>query len=104
MAASKPKTVADFMADNDRETAVKNKIEAAFRAMLKIGPQEHDTETEMAKRAGLQLAELIKSRDQFHRHIAFCPKLMGRKERYVWFADPKQVPAKFRYNPETTSG
>lgn len=104
MASSKAKTVADFMASNDRETVVRNKIEAAFAAMLKVGPQEHDSEMDMAKRAGLQLAELIKSRDEFHRHVAFCPKLMGRKERYIWFADPKHVPPKFRYTPEKANG
>jgi hypothetical protein len=43
-------------------------------------------------------------RDEFHRHVAYVPKLMGRKARYVWFADAKVVPAKFRYTPEKDNG
>lgn len=101
---TKPKTLTDFMADNDRETIMRNKIGSAFRQMLKVGPQEHDTDTDFAKRCGIQLAELTKFRDEFHKHVAFIPKLLGRKARYVWFADPKVVPAKFRYTPEKANG
>lgn len=102
--ATKPKTLDDFMADNDRGTIVRTKVRAALAALLKVGPQEHESETDFAKRCGLQLAEFTNFRDEFHKHIALVPRLMGRKARYVWFADPKVVPPKFRYTPEKENG
>jgi hypothetical protein len=102
--ATKPKTLDDFMKDNDRDTIVRTKIRTALAALLKIGAQEHETETDFAKRAGLQVAELTRFRDEFAKHVAYVPKLMGRKARYVWFADSKVVPAKFRYTPEKANG
>lgn len=102
--ATKAKTLDDFMKDNDRDTLVRNKIKTALAALLKVGPEEHESETELAKRCGLQLVEITRMRDEFHRHVAFVPKLMGRKARYVWFADAKVVPTKFRYTPEKDNG
>lgn len=102
--ATKAKTLEDFMKDNDRDTVVRTKIKTALAALLKIGPEEHESETDLAKRAGLQLVEVTRMRDEFHRHVAFVPKLMGRKARYVWFGDGKVVPAKFRYTPEKDNG
>lgn len=104
--ATKAKTLEDFMKDNDRDTVVRTKIKAALSALLKIGPEEHESETDLAKRAGLQLVEVTRMREhkEFHRHVAFVPKLMGRKARYVWFGDPKVVPANFRFTPEKDNG
>jgi hypothetical protein len=84
---------------------VRTKVRAALTALAKIGPQEHEGETDFAKRCGLQLVEITRLRDHkdFVKHVAFVPKLLGRKARYVWFADPKIVPAKFRYTPEKDS-
>jgi hypothetical protein len=104
--STKAKTLDDFMRDNDRDTIISSKIEAGLKAMAKIGPQEHNTETDFAKLCGLQLVEVAKARDKakFVKHVAFVPKLLGRKARYVWFADSKVVPAKFRYTPEKANG
>lgn len=102
--ATKPKTLDDFMADNDRDTIVRTKVRTGIAALLKIGPQEHESETDFAKRCGLQLVELGRFRNEFYRHVAYVPKLMGRRARYVWFGDPKVVPAKFRYTPEKDNG
>lgn len=102
--ATRSKTLEDFMKDNDRDTIVRGKIDAALRTLLKTGPQQHETETDFSKLAGLQLAELTRFRDSYAKHVAFVPKLMGRNARYVWFADPKVVPAKFRYTPEKANG
>lgn len=104
MATSKAKTLDDFMRDNDRDTIIRAKIDAGLKAMAKVGPQEHNTETDFAKLCGLQLVEVTKARDSYHKHVAFVPKLLGRKARYVWFADTKVVPAKFRYTPEKANG
>jgi hypothetical protein len=103
--ATKLKTLDDFMAENDRDTVVKNKVKAALAALAKeSGPQAHEGETELAKRCGLQLAEVARLRAELHKHVAFVPKLLGRKARYVWFSDTKVVPAKFRWTPEKANG
>jgi hypothetical protein len=103
MATLKAKTLEDFMKENDRDTMVRSKIQLALRQMLNSGKEQHETETDLARLAGLQLAELTRLRAEFHKHVAFVPKLMGRKARFVWFADPKVVPAKFRWTPEKDS-
>lgn len=96
---TKPKTVKDFLADNDRETVIRTKIAAGINAMVKIGPEHHEGETEFAKLCGVQLVEVTKMRDAFKKHVAFVPKLLGRKARYIWFGNPKAVPDNFRYQP-----
>jgi len=101
--STKAKTLDDFMRENDRDTIVAGKIDTALKALLKVGPQEHDNETDFAKRCGLQLAELTKYRERYRKHVAFVPKLLGRRARFVWFADSKVVPAKFRWTPEMTN-
>ncbi len=98
---SKAKTLEDFMAANDRETIIRNRIRARLDAMRKIGAEEHDTEKDFCVAAGVNTVDIVDFRDEFKAHIAYVPKLMGKKARYVWFADPKKVPAKFRYNPES---
>jgi hypothetical protein len=102
--ATKPKTLDDFMKENDRDTIIRSKITTALRQMAHSGPQHHETETDLAKLAGLQIAEIARLRSTFAKHVAFVPKLLGRKPRYVWFADPKMVPAKFRWTPEKVNG
>lgn len=101
---TKAKTLANFMQENDRDTIVRKRITDGLSALLKIGREEHEAETDFAKRCSLQLAELTRFRDEFRGHVAFVPKLMGRKPRYVWFADAKVVPPKFRYQPESARG
>jgi hypothetical protein len=102
--ATRAKTLDDFMKENDRDTVVREKVRTALRQMANSGPQHHETETDLAKLAGLQLAELTRLRGDFAKHVAFVPKLMGRKARFVWFADPRVVPAKFRWTPEKDHG
>src|SRR5487761_491985 len=102
--ASKPKTVKDnFLAENDRETIIRNRIHARFAAMLKIGPEEHDKERDFCTAARINLNDVPDFRVEFKAHVAYVPALMGRKACFYWFADPRKVPAKYRYNPETAS-
>lgn len=98
--AAKPKTVADFMNENDRETIVRNRIVAQLAAMLKAGSEQHENEREFCSAARVNPAVIADFRTDFKQHVAYVPPFMGKKARYVWFADPKKVPAKFRYVPE----
>lgn len=101
---AKPKTIQDFLNGNDRETIIRNRIKARLAAMLKIGPQEHDQEKDFCTAAQVNTVDIVDFRDEFKAHVAHVPKMMGKKARFFWFADPKQVPAKFRYNPESARG
>lgn len=98
--AAKPKTLADFMNENDRETIVRNKITAQLSVMLKEGAEQHANERDFCTAARVNPAVIADFRPEFKQHVAYVPPLLGKKARYVWFADPKKVPAKFRYAPE----
>ncbi len=99
---SKAKTITDFMAENDRDTIITAKIKAALTALAKESAYEY--EADFAKRCGLQVAELTRYRGSFKQHIAFTPKLLGRKPRFTWFAGTGAVPPKFRWTPEKDNG
>lgn len=100
-AKAKPKTINDFLAENDRDTIIRNKITTQLAAMLKISPEQHDSERDFCTAAGVNTVDLVDFRDEFRKYVAYVPKILGKKARYVWFADPRKVPAKFRYNPES---
>jgi len=87
-ANTKPKTLADWRANNVEEVIVPNKIKARFAAMLKIGPEEYDTNADFANAAGIAVNKLKDYREQFKQHVVYS-KLGGREGTVYWFADPK---------------
>lgn len=97
--AAKPKTVADFLAENDKETIIRNRIQAQFAAMLKVSPEEYAYERDFCSAAHINPVNIVDFRVEFRQHVAFVPTTLGKKERYVWFGNPKKVPEKFRYKP-----
>jgi hypothetical protein len=84
----KPKTLADWRGSNVKEVLISNKIKAAFAAMLKVGPEEHETNTDFARLAGVAVADLKDYREAFKQHIVHS-KLSARDGLVYWFADPK---------------
>ena len=102
--SSKAKTVADFMRENDKATILRNRILARLEALRKIGPEHSEGELEFCRAAQVGPNEIGFFRVEFKAHIAFVPKLLGKKPKYVWFGAAKAVPAKFRYVPESDNG
>jgi hypothetical protein len=90
--ATKPKTLADFRAVHDKSVVIPNKIKARLAAMLKIGPEEHDYESDFLRAAQVSNTDIGTHRQQFERHIV---SVGGKNPKRVWFADPK-VAAKAR--------
>ena len=87
-AKPKAKTLADWRANNVKEVLISNKIKAAFAEMLKVGPEEHETNTDFARLAGVAINELKDFREEFKQHIVHS-KIGGRDGTLYWFADPK---------------
>jgi|SRR6185437_9548625 len=84
------KTLADFRAQFDRDVITTNKIKATFEEMLKVGPEEYETESDFFKLAGISVNDIKNLRDTFAPHIVEMPAL--KRERApirVWFADAK---------------
>lgn len=101
----KANTVADFMASNDRETILRNRIKAQLAVMLRTnGAECHETEKDFCVAAGVNTNDIGDFRTEFRKYIAYVPKLLGKKAHFVWFADSNKVPSKFRYTPESSSG
>lgn len=88
MKPTKAKTLADWRATNVEEVIIPNKIRARFAAMLKIGPEEHDTNADFSKAIDVVPAKLALYREQFKQHIVHS-KLGGRDGTLYWFADTK---------------
>lgn len=84
----KPKTLADWRANNVKEVLIANKIRTAFATMLKVGPEEHETNTDFARLAGVAVNELKDFREEFKQHIVHS-RLGGRDGTLYWFADAK---------------
>lgn len=87
-ATAKAKTLADWRATNVEEVVIANKIRARFAAMLKAGPEEHDTNADFAKAIDVAPAKLASYREEFKQHIVYS-KLGGRDGTVYWFADVK---------------
>lgn len=80
---------------HDPDTVAKRKITDQFAAMLKIGPEEWDYESDFSKNARIGVATLSAYRDQFKAHIGVTKAIGDQRPRTIWFADPK-VAKKFR--------
>lgn len=87
-ASTKAKTLADWRSTNVEEVIIPNKIRARFAAMLKVGPEEHDSNADFCKALELAPAKLAPYREEFKQHIVYS-KLGGRDGTLYWFADPK---------------
>ena len=96
MATAKARTLAEFRSVHDRNVVIPSKINAALEALLKIGPEHYEYESEFMKLAGISQADIGLFRDQFADHIVEA-KVPGKgsNARRAWFGD-KKVAAKLR--------
>lgn len=90
--ASKARTVAEFRAQYDKSIKVPAQIKVGLAALLKIGPEHHETDEGFRALCGLQAAELSAYRDQFKAHWLITPGSTSNKGgKRVWFGNPKLV-------------
>lgn len=89
MAASKPRTIADFKAAHDPNVIVPNKIRAAFAVMQKQGPEHFEYELDLARLASVGMAQMAAFRDQFAAHVVETQAQHGKAGKRAFFWDPK---------------
>lgn len=86
------KTLAGLCAVHDDNVVIPTRIRARFAAMLKIGPEEHDYESEFLAAAKVSNNKISAFRELFKAHIV---SVGGRNPKRIWFADPK-IAKRFR--------
>ena len=92
MASPKPqaRTAAQFRALHDKTVIVPNKIRAALKKLIDVGPEHFAYDEEFRQLCGLQAAELAAYRDQFKRHWFMTAGLTkSSNQKRVWFGDAK---------------
>lgn len=92
MSSKAAKTLDGLRAVHDDNVVIPKRIRDRFTAMLRIGPEEHDYESEFLAAAKVSNNKISAYRELFKTHIVVT---IGKNPKRVWFADPK-VAKKFR--------
>lgn len=94
--AKKRRTLNDLYAEHDDDVLIPGKITAALKALAKEGPEQHETDTEFSRRAGVSNTQLGAYREQFRKHFIV---LAGRNGKRYWFGNPEAAKkARIRLN------
>lgn len=87
---TKAKTIADFRNAHDKDVIIPRKIRAALEAMLKVGVENWEYESDFVKLAGISQTDVTRYRGEFLKHIVVAPSTHSRtSKRNVWFASVK---------------
>ena len=95
MTKNTTKTVADFRSAHDPNVIIPTKINAALAAMRKEGPEQWDYEGDFLRRAGINVTQLSRFRDQFSAYVIEASGVNNKAARRIWFGDCK-VASKIR--------